>query len=136
MTHRNSWSSASSPFTCGVEKFPDLRGLAYADDGNIIGRFSQVLRLISSHLVCVLLSLKLSVDKSSRSCDLKKQLKDEITSCFLTHLKSRVVLILTKETALRITLNLDGASITSTKHTQPSHSQTSRLLTSTLTLLI
>ena len=29
------------------EKFLDLRGLAYTDDGNIIGRLSQTLRLIS-----------------------------------------------------------------------------------------
>jgi hypothetical protein len=28
-------------------KFPDLRDLAYADDDNKIGRFSQVLRLVS-----------------------------------------------------------------------------------------
>jgi hypothetical protein len=35
---------------------------------------------------------------------------------------------------LRITLNLDGTRITSTSHTHPSHSQTSRLLTSSLSL--
>ena len=29
------------------KKVPDLRGLAYADDGNIIGRLSQALRLTS-----------------------------------------------------------------------------------------
>ena len=29
------------------KRFSDLRGLAYADDGNIIGRLSQVLRLVS-----------------------------------------------------------------------------------------
>jgi hypothetical protein len=28
--------------------FPDLRGLALADDGNIIGRLSQALRLIAA----------------------------------------------------------------------------------------
>jgi hypothetical protein len=49
-------------------------------------------------------------------------------------LKSRVGLTLTKETSLRITLNLDGATITSKSHTHLSHSQTSRLLTSTLSL--
>jgi hypothetical protein len=37
-----------------------------------------------------------------------------------------------KEPALRITLNLDGSSIISKSHTHPSHSQTSRLLTSSL----
>ncbi len=36
--------------------------------------------------------------------------------------------------ALRINLNIDGAPITSRTHTQPSHSQTSRLLTSSLSL--
>jgi hypothetical protein len=35
---------------------------------------------------------------------------------------------------LRITLNLDGAPITSKSHTHPSHSETSRLLTSFLSL--
>ena len=50
------------------------------------------------------------------------------------HLKSRVVLALAKAAALRITLNLDGAPIISKSHTHPSHSQTSRLLTSSLSL--
>ena len=54
-------------------------------------------------------------------------------AAFLDQLKSRVDLILTKVAALRITLNLDGAPITSTTHTHASHSQTSRLLTSSLT---
>jgi hypothetical protein len=35
---------------------------------------------------------------------------------------------------LRINLNLDGAPIVSKSHTHPSHSQTSRLLTSSLSL--
>ncbi len=30
-----------------LKRFPDLRGLVFTDDGNIIGRFSQTLRLIS-----------------------------------------------------------------------------------------
>ena len=59
-------------------------------------------------------------------------------AAFLAQVKSRVGLTLTKtltKTAgLRITLNLDGSSITSTTHTHPSHSQTSRLLTSSLSL--
>ena len=46
----------------------------------------------------------------------------------------RVGLALTKVTALRLTLNLDGVPITSKSHTHPSHSQTSRLLTSSLSL--
>jgi hypothetical protein len=42
--------------------------------------------------------------------------------------------ILDKVAALRINLNLDGAPITSKSHTHPSNSQTSRLLTSSLSL--
>ena len=49
-------------------------------------------------------------------------------------LKSRVGLALAKATALLITFNLDGSPITSKSHTHPSHSQTSRLLTSSLSL--
>ncbi len=41
---------------------------------------------------------------------------------------------LAKAVALRITLNLDGSPIISKSHTHPSHSQTSRLLTSSLSL--
>ena len=55
-------------------------------------------------------------------------------AAFSSMLKSRVSLILAKAAALRINLNLDGAPITSTSHTHPSHSQTSRLLTSSLYL--
>jgi hypothetical protein len=53
---------------------------------------------------------------------------------FTQHLKNRVDLTLTKAADLRITLNLDGTSIISKSHTHPSHSQTSRLLTSPLSL--
>jgi hypothetical protein len=53
---------------------------------------------------------------------------------FTSHLKSRVGLSLAKAAALRINLNIDGAPITSTTHTHPSHSQTSSLLTSSLVL--
>jgi hypothetical protein len=49
-------------------------------------------------------------------------------------LKSKVGLALAKAAGLRITLNLDGAPIISRTHTHPSHSQTSRLLTSSLSL--
>jgi hypothetical protein len=49
-------------------------------------------------------------------------------------LKSKVGLTLAKAAALRITLNLDGAPIISRTHPHPSHSQTSRLLTSSLSL--
>jgi hypothetical protein len=51
-----------------------------------------------------------------------------------SQLKARVGLALAKAAALRITLNLDGAPITSESHTYPSHSQASRLLTSSLSL--
>ena len=42
--------------------------------------------------------------------------------------------IIAKASALRVNLNLDGAPIASSSHTHPSHSQTSRLLTSSLSL--
>jgi hypothetical protein len=53
-------------------------------------------------------------------------------TAYSSMLKSRVSSILAKAAALRINLNLDGATITSKSHTYPSHSQTSRLLTSSL----
>jgi hypothetical protein len=55
-------------------------------------------------------------------------------AAFPSMLYSRVSSILTKATVLRITLNLDGEPMTSKSHTHPSHSQTSRLLTSFLSL--
>ncbi len=55
-------------------------------------------------------------------------------AAFAQQLKSRVGLTLAKAAALRITLNLDGSPIISKSHTHPSHSQTSRLLTSSLSL--
>jgi hypothetical protein len=55
-------------------------------------------------------------------------------SVFSDHLKSKVGLALAKAAALRINLNLDGTPIASKSHTHPSHSQTSRLLTSSLSL--
>ena len=55
-------------------------------------------------------------------------------AAFSSQLKSKVGNILDKSAVLRITLNLDGTPITSTSHTHPSHSQTSRLLTSSLSL--
>jgi hypothetical protein len=53
---------------------------------------------------------------------------------FLTQFKRKVGLSLVKAVALRINLNLDGTPIASKSHTHPSHSQTSRLLTSSLSL--
>jgi hypothetical protein len=53
---------------------------------------------------------------------------------FSSQLQCRVGLTLPKVESLRITLNLDGSPITSKSHTHPSPSQTSRLLTSSLSL--
>jgi hypothetical protein len=53
---------------------------------------------------------------------------------FSSQLKSKIGNILAKAAALRITLNIDGAPLTSRSYTHPSHSQTSRLLTSSLSL--
>ncbi len=53
---------------------------------------------------------------------------------FSDQFKNKVGLTLPEAEALRSTLNLDGAPITSKSHTHPSHSQTSRLLTSSLSL--
>jgi hypothetical protein len=53
---------------------------------------------------------------------------------FTVNLKAKVGSTLTKVAALRINLNIDGSPINSKIHTHPSHSQTSRLLTSSLSL--
>jgi hypothetical protein len=53
---------------------------------------------------------------------------------FSAQLKSKVGLVLGKTSGSRITINLYGSPITSRTHTHPSHSQTSRLLTSSLSL--
>jgi hypothetical protein len=55
-------------------------------------------------------------------------------TAFPQQLKNKVGLALAKAAALRITLNLDGVPIISKSHTHPSHSETSRLLTSSLSL--
>jgi hypothetical protein len=55
-------------------------------------------------------------------------------AAFSSQLKSKVGNILAKAAELRITLNIDGAPITSKSHTHPSHSQNSSLLTSSLSL--
>ncbi len=51
-----------------------------------------------------------------------------------SQLKSRVGLVLINAAPVRIRLNIDGAPIKSKSHTHSSHSQTSRLLTSSLSL--
>ncbi len=53
---------------------------------------------------------------------------------FSTQTKTKVGNTLVKSTTLRINLNIDGSPITSRTHTHPSHSETSRLLTSSLSL--
>ena len=53
---------------------------------------------------------------------------------FSVQLNGRVDITLTKVATLRVNLNIDGVSITSRTHTHPSHSQPSRLLTSSLSL--
>jgi hypothetical protein len=55
-------------------------------------------------------------------------------AAFFSNLKSKRGNLLAKAAALRLNLNLDGAPIASKSHTHPSHSQTSRLLTSSLSL--
>jgi hypothetical protein len=55
-------------------------------------------------------------------------------AAFLTQVKSKSGLLLGKATVLRVHLNLDGAPISSNSHTHPSHSETFRLLTSSLSL--
>jgi hypothetical protein len=53
---------------------------------------------------------------------------------FSGQIKAKVGSTLPKAAPLRINLNIDGTPITSRTHTHPSHSQTSRLLTSSLSL--
>ena len=53
---------------------------------------------------------------------------------FSSQLKSKIGNILTKDPGLRILLNIDGTPVVSRSHTHPSPLQTSRLLTSSLSL--
>jgi len=55
-------------------------------------------------------------------------------AAFSSSLKAKVGSTLAKAAALRVNLNIDGSPITSRTHTHPSHSQASRLLTSSLSL--
>jgi len=57
-----------------------------------------------------------------------------VTETFYSQLKSKVGDILPKAAALCINLNIDGVPIASRSCTDPSHSQTSRLLSSSLSL--
>jgi hypothetical protein len=53
---------------------------------------------------------------------------------FSSQLRSKVGNILAKVEALRITLNVDGTPVVSRSHTHQSHSETARLLTSSMSL--
>ena len=53
---------------------------------------------------------------------------------FSPPLKAKVDSTLAKSESCRVNLNIDGTTITSRTHTHPSHSETSRLLTSSLSL--
>ncbi len=55
-------------------------------------------------------------------------------AAFSSQLKSKIGNILDKVAAIRIILNIDGVPVASRSHTHPSHSQTSRILTSSLSL--
>ena len=55
-------------------------------------------------------------------------------SAFSSQLKAKTGSILAKASALRLILNIDGSPILSKSHTHPSHSETSHLLTSSLSL--
>jgi hypothetical protein len=57
-----------------------------------------------------------------------------LRSLFSFQLRTKVGSTLVKSACLRVNLNLDGTPITSRTHTHPSHSETSRLLTSSLFL--
>ena len=53
---------------------------------------------------------------------------------FSSQVKSKMDNPLQNPATLRVNLNLDGTPITSKSHSHPSHSQTSRVLTSSLSL--
>jgi hypothetical protein len=55
-------------------------------------------------------------------------------AAFSSQLKSKIGNILAKTVALQIILNIDNVPVSSRTHTHPSHSQTSRFLTSSLSL--
>jgi hypothetical protein len=71
------------------------------------------------------------VQLAEHKCD---QFNHYLRAAFSSQLKSKIGNILAKAAALRITLNIDGAPLTSRSRTHPSHSQTSRLVTSSLSL--
>jgi hypothetical protein len=68
---------------------------------------------------------------SSSACTIKRWTLPHHTTVS-SQLKSKIGDILAKAAALRIILSIDGVPVESRSHTHPSHSQTSRLLTSSL----
>jgi hypothetical protein len=96
-------------------------------------------RLHSEFVRLLFLQVHRETDRffTASGVQLAQSTSDQFHFCraaFAQQLKSRVDLTLTKAPDLRINLNLDGTSIASKSHTHPSHSQTSRLLTSSLSL--
>ena len=78
---------------------------------------------------------------SFRSCGVEHAQHNQDLFRFLSaalycQLKSKVANILAKTTTLHINLNIDGAPIASHIHTHPSHSQTSRLPSTSLLPLL
>ncbi len=93
---------------------------------------SEFIRLsfLQDHLETDRFSADSGVDLDQPNCGLFHFRR----TAFSTTLKEKVGSTLVKTTALRVNLNIDGTAITSRTHTHPSHSQTSRLLTSSLSL--
>jgi hypothetical protein len=113
---------------------------------------TTTIRLITLYHLCLLLLVRLGGYMVNLSDFYSYRLIGKLTAFFtasgvqfaqpnsgLLHFlrsvfSSKVGTTLAKVAALRINLNIDGAPITSRTHTHPSHSQTSRLLTSSLSL--
>jgi hypothetical protein len=85
---------------------------------------SSVAALLLLYCSSVAALLQLCCTQAQRFC----------RAAFHSQLKSKVGNVLAKATALRINLNIDGAPISSRAHTHPSHSQTPRLLFTSLSL--
>jgi hypothetical protein len=96
---------------------------------------SQFVRLLflQGHRETDLFFTSVGVQFPETNCD-QFHFHRSVFSSDSSHLKTRVGLTLDKAVVLRISINLDGDPITSKSHTHPSHSQTSRLLTSSLSL--
>jgi hypothetical protein len=67
-------------------------------------------------------------------CNLPVTSSTSTTRCSLSTLEQRLTIFSLKWWGRRITLIIDGAPLVSRSHTHPSHSQTSHLLTSSLSL--